>query len=249
MTAAEPLVYRSAALSHQGTVRKFNEDAFISRDDIGLWAVADGVGGHDAGDVASRMTVSALAAIGQPAAGKAYLDQVRTQILQANTDIIAYGRDTPDIRSLGATIVCLITFRNHFACLWAGDSRAYRFRDGALTQLTRDHSWVQDLIALGEIDAEEARDHPQRNVITRALGFQPDLALDEARGAIAPGDRFLLCSDGLTGPISDPELVDLAADAPLDAAARTLMDTALARGARDNVTLILVDAVPDGLTE
>lgn len=236
------LKFRSAARSHVGATRTLNEDSFVVREDIGLWAVADGVGGHDVGDVASRMLVEALGALDPPRAGKAFLQAVEQSILDANRAMIAYAEKTPGVRSMGSTIVCFIAYRSHFACFWAGDSRCYRMRGDALSRITKDHSLVQQMVDSGDLTPEDARHHPRSNVITRAVGFQADLELDHVRKAIEPGDKFLICSDGLTGMLGDVEIAAILSAAPCEAAADALLAGALGRRARDNVTLIVVEA-------
>ncbi len=242
--AEEPQAFRfsSVALSDAGAVRTLNEDSFVIRDDIGLWAVADGVGGQDAGDVASRLLVEALGGLGAPAGGKSYLEMVRAAIADANAAMLAYVEDAPTVASIASTIACLIAYRDHIACLWAGDSRIYRYRDEKLELLSKDHSLVQEMVDNGELSPADARTHPRRNVITRAVGAEPVLELATRREKLAEGDRFLLCSDGLSTELTDEELAARVGDGQVDAAATSLMDLALERGAKDNVTLILIAA-------
>lgn len=234
--------FSSAAASHVGNVRKLNEDSFVSRDRAGLWAVFDGVGGHDAGDVASRMLAQAFASLELPPGGRGTLEAVEATIQAQNSQMVHYVAETPNVTSMGSTIVLLLAFNDHVACLWAGDSRCYRCRDGALAQVSHDHSLVQELIDAGHITEEEARTHKKRNVITRAVGVSEELALSQVREAAKPGDRYLLCSDGLTGPLTDQVIAQILGSSP-DAAevSDALIDAALKNGARDNVTAIVVD--------
>jgi serine/threonine protein phosphatase Stp1 len=148
---------------------------------------------------------------------------------------------------IASTVVVLIARHGHFACLWAGDSRAYLLRDGALARVTRDHSLVQELVDGGQITDAEAEHHPRANVITRAVGAEADMVeLDKVTGRLTGGDRFLLCSDGLSKELSDPEMADiLRADGP-ETAAERLVEAALARHARDNVTAVVLEVLGDG---
>ncbi|MFC3077378.1 PP2C family protein-serine/threonine phosphatase [Phenylobacterium terrae] len=240
--AARALLLSSAGRTHEGCVRRLNEDAFIEAPHLGLWAVADGMGGHEAGEVASGRVVDALAALPAPASGFGFVRDVSEALQAANAELIAYaaGRHTDVV---GSTVVALLAVDGHYACLWAGDSRGYLWREGALCPLTRDHSLVQELVDSGALTPAEARTSRRGNVITRAVGVDPVLELAMAQGPMALGDVFLLCSDGLTGVLEDGEIADLLATAPgLDAAAEGLVAAALERGAPDNVTVVLVRA-------
>ena len=230
----------SAARTHVGVVRALNEDAYLDHGQVGLWAVADGMGGHQAGDVASRVTIEALAAISAAASGYALLGAVRDALQQTNHRLLAEARSIGRGAVVGSTVVAMLIRDGHFACLWAGDSRAYRWRERRLEHVTHDHSVTQEMVDRGELTAEEARSHPQANLITRALGIAESLEPELSHGAIEPGDLFLLCSDGLTGAITDAEIAELLAAHAPDAAADALLARALEHGAKDNVTLVLV---------
>ena len=234
--------FTSAALSDVGTVRSLNEDSFVLRDDIGLWAVADGVGGHQGGDMASRTLAEALGSLGRPNGGRSFLSAVEGAILSSHERIqrhaaIAAGRPP------GSTVACLVAYRGFAACLWVGDSRIYRIRSSAIKQLSKDHSVVQELVDAGGLSPEEARRHPQSNVITRAVGLARGDEIDSVRTPLEDGDRFLLCSDGLTGVLPDETVLELLKTWAASAAVKALTDAALSRGARDNVTAVVVDAV------
>lgn len=229
----------SEATTHPGTVRPRNEDAFVDRGDIGLWAVADGAGGHGAGDVASAAVAEALRDLPAGLTAAEMLAQVRLRIDAVHRDLQARAEAAGPGRIIATTIVILLARGEHFACLWAGDSRAYLLRDGALTRLTRDHSVVQELVEAGLIDDGDAESHPQANVITRAVGATGDLELDKVSARFAPGDLFLLCSDGLFKALPEAEMAAmLAAGGGSDA----LIAAALSAGARDNVTALAVRA-------
>ncbi|HYD71600.1 MAG TPA: protein phosphatase 2C domain-containing protein [Candidatus Binatia bacterium] len=222
-------------------MRSLNEDAVLNRADIGLWAVADGMGGHESGEVASAAVVDALSGVSNFTTAYAFRDAAAQAMIEANAKLVelSAGRGT-----MGSTVVALLVHEGHYACLWAGDSRAYLYRGGALKRLTRDHSVVQEMVDAGAITEDRARAHPRANVITRAVGARERLDVDSVFGPLQSGDRFLLCSDGLTGVVSDREIAEQMIRAPLEAAAERLIDQALARGAPDNVSLVLVAAEP-----
>jgi protein phosphatase len=226
---------RAGSATHVGLMRTRNEDSLILRPEAGLWAVADGMGGHGGGDVASRIAVDALAAVPVAPTGEARLAAVEAAAAAASGEMRAYAQ-AQGHAIVGSTLVALLMFGAHFACAWCGDSRAYLWRAGTLRQLTRDHSEAQALVDRGVLDPEEAKHWPRRNVLTRALGATDDLDLVSDRWA--PDDRFLLCSDGLTGHCEDDEIAAaLAGDDP-QAACDQLIALTLQRGASDNVTAI-----------
>jgi serine/threonine protein phosphatase PrpC len=231
----------SHSLTDVGLVRRRNEDAFLDRPDLGLWAVADGMGGHQAGDYASSAVITALRNLAQ---GVGLDDRLRLAI-EALTAVDAELRARaaalgPEI-AIASTVVALFAGGMEAACLWAGDSRCYQWRDGALRQLTVDHSLVQELIDAGVLHPEQAANHPHAHVVTRAVGAG-ELGFGTVCEALRAGDRFLLCSDGLTNMVGDDEIAHaLAGVSPREITER-LRDLVLQRGARDNVTIVVVDA-------
>lgn len=233
----------SVSRTHVGLSRQLNEDRYLDRPEIGLWAVADGMGGHQAGDLASRLIVEALEDIAGSAPAYARRDAVRRRLEAVNAELIARAAAMPRGTVIGSTVAVLIAHEDHYACVWAGDSRVYLLRGGVLTRVTRDHSLVQELIDGGSLSEDEARARRISNVITRAVGAGQVLDLDETHGDIAPGDVFLICSDGLSGLVRDEELGQIAAGQDLEAAADRMLDLTLERGARDNITLTLVRAL------
>ena len=242
MSTSSRLAFESVARTHVGKVRKLNEDNFCERLDVGLWAVADGMGGHQAGEVASGMIVEALQHVDDFSSGYAFLAASKApSVAWLCAAVMAPGS------LIGSTAVILLAFAGHYACLWAGDSRAYLLRDGRFEQITRDHSRIQELIDAGSLSPTEARSYARSNVITRAVGVTDRLALDMHQGPLEPGDVFLLCSDGLTGMVDDREIAGLIADPALEAAADALIALTLERGAKDNVTVVLArcSANPD----
>ncbi len=239
---ANNLRFESASRTDVGKVRTLNEDRFVDRPGIALWAVADGMGGHQAGEVASGMLADALATVETFNSGFAYLDNVQDAIERVNRALVAHAAISAPGTVIGSTIVVLIAYAGHYACLWAGDSRAYLLRGGRFEQITRDHSMVQELIDSGALARRDAKNYGRSNVITRAVGVNDRLALDLHQGPIADGDIFLLCSDGLTNMMDDHEIANVITTCKLPVAAQALIDTTLARGAKDNVTCVLVRA-------
>jgi serine/threonine protein phosphatase PrpC len=230
----------SVGRSHVGCVRKLNEDSFLDRPDVGLWGVADGMGGHDAGDVASATVIDALAGVSSFRSAYAFRHGVCLALHDANARL--RGGDDPCGGICGSTVAVLLVHNGHYACVWAGDSRIYLYRDGEMRRLTRDHSVVQGMVDAGKLNDEQARAHASSHVITRAVGAAATLELESAHGPVRAGDRFLLCSDGLTGLVRDAELGAFLLRPPLEAALDKMINVALSRGAPDNVTAILVAA-------
>jgi protein phosphatase/serine/threonine-protein phosphatase Stp1 len=236
--------FQSWAASHPGAVRTHNEDNFVNRPDIGLWAVADGAGGHEAGEVASQMIADTLGAIPFGLSASEMLAQVRLRVAATHQALREEAARRGPRAMIASTLVVLLARDGHFACLWAGDSRIYLLRGGQLVQVTRDHSLVQELVDAGAIKPEDAEGHPRANVITRAVGADCDpLELDKISDRLIAGDRFLLCSDGLTKTMSDADigvLLGTEQGSPSD----LLLGAALERQATDNVTAVTVQAAP-----
>lgn len=233
--------FLSFAATDAGPRRQHNEDTYVDRPDLGLWAVADGAGGHEAGEVASGMIRTALEAIPPGLDGSRLLAEVRGRLL----DVHAALREEAARRGPGAliasTVVVLLARGDHFAALWAGDSRIYLLRHGVLSQITRDHSLVQEMVDAGALPAAEAERHPHANVITRAVGAGDEgLVLDKVTGTGLPGDRYLLCSDGLSKTLPEAEIAALLAAPDDTPPAQRLMTAALAREASDNVTAVVM---------
>ena len=244
MTA--PMRTESAARTDVGRVRQLNEDNFVDRTPAGLWAVADGMGGHSAGEIASGLIVESLGQVEAFSSGYAFLDEVRDRLHRVNRTLIARASLMAPGAVIGSTVVALLIFEGHYACLWAGDSRIYLLRDGGLEQVTRDHSMLQELLDSGTLQRSDARSFKKSNVITRAVGVADPLALDMRQGPVQAGDVFLLCSDGLHGMLDDSEIYEaLTATTSLDDAADDLIRRTLERGARDNVTVVLVRVARD----
>ncbi len=237
MSAPHP---RFSATTHVGRVRKINEDSILSLPDQLIWVVADGMGGHEAGDFASQTIVDTIAMIQPDLPPGDLMRALRATILQAH-DRIRQAAEEKFHSTVGATVVALILTDGHFVAFWAGDSRLYRLRDGAIEMLTTDHSVVGEFVAAGEMTWDEAEHHPQSNAITRAVGVGEVLELDKVRGEVLPGDRFLLCSDGLTKYAGFKTLEKMLTDAPIETVSETLLTYALGSGGGDNVSIIVVD--------
>lgn len=244
MSDPQPVfAYDFAALTDRGCVRAQNEDSVTALPEFGLWAVADGMGGHDAGDVASRIIVQELASLGVPISAQDQRARVYQRIDRAHQRILSHAQEN-GLRGAGSTVAALLLHETEISCIWAGDSRVYLMRDGKLTPMTRDHSEVQMLVAAGHMTEAEARTASRRNVITRAIGIGPDAQPERVSGMARDGDRFLLCSDGLTEHLPDPDIAQLLGQ-PADAGqvASALIAETLNRGARDNVSVIVVDCI------
>ena len=240
-------VLRWGSATHEGQLRAQNEDHAHAGE--GLFVVADGMGGHLAGEVASEMAVDRLDER-LPMTTANSLDDVVDAISQANTEIYNDSIDDPDRAGMGTTITAIAVVSDPhdgeaFAVANVGDSRSYVLRHGRLRQLTIDHSFVQELVAEGAITRDEARTHPRRNIVTRALGIEPYVRVDSWTMPIIRGDRFVLCSDGLVDEITDEAITEILlehADDP-EAAAQALVDAANDAGGRDNITVVVVDVI------
>ena len=227
--------------THVGLRRKVNEDSIAIRTDRGLWAVADGMGGHDAGDVASATVTEALMRLPIVYSLDQLVEAAVSALQGVNQNLIALARSTNTSRTIGSTVVGLAIADRQFRCFWAGDSRAYRVRDRKLDRLSRDHSLVQDLVNAGMMNPQEAETHPNANVITRAVGVVEELKVEIVSGDVLPGDQFLLASDGLTRLVPDDEMAtELLTNRAAEAADR-LVDIVLSRGAPDNISIIIID--------
>lgn len=232
--------FECVSRTHVGLRRKVNEDSVLVSSETGLWAVADGMGGHEAGDVASNKVVKALWNLSPDDDLEMYVGDAIAALQQANRDLLQLARADMRPKTIGSTVVGLAIAGGEFRCFWAGDSRAYRIRGEHIVQLTRDHSLVQELVASGMLTADEAENHPDANVITRAVGVAETLKVDAVSGDVQSGDQFLLASDGLTRLVDDTELRDELTTGSLDDAADSMIKAVLDRGAPDNVSLIIV---------
>ena len=208
----------------------------LDRPDVGLWVVADGMGGHNAGDVASNMIVQALAGIAHHALPSAQLDDVEDRLRAVNEQLFRDSLDNQAGMS-GSTIVALLAFERHCLSIWAGDSRAYRSREGAFEQITRDHSEAQEML---DASGEQLPEAMASNVITRAVGGSQDLFLDIELRELRNHDRYLLCSDGLYRELSDADMGHHLTGNDPEGACKALMKQALHGTCSDNVSVIVV---------
>lgn len=237
MGRASP-TFETGAATHVGKIRTRNEDGLIVRAEVGLWAVADGMGGHSGGDLASATVIKALESVRHAHTAAELLAQCEQQIAKANGLLIDIGRERGIV--VGTTVAVLLVHGEHFACVWAGDSRIYLVRDRVITLQSRDHTEVQELVADGRLTANEARTWPRRNVITRAVGVRDEPELEITNGMLQAGDVLFLCTDGLTNHVSDDEILKATAANTPQRACDALIELTLSRGATDNVTAIAV---------
>ena len=228
-----------ASRTHVGLKRKINEDSIFADPDRGLLVVADGMGGHDAGEVASAMVTEAIRSLSTAAGLDGIADRAVETLRQVNGQLIELARSGGERRTIGTTVVGLAIAEGAFCCFWVGDSRAYRLRDGKIERLSHDHSLVQSLIDAGMLKPEDAEAHENANLITRAVGVAENCEVDVVDGDARSGDLFLLASDGLTRLVPDHELEAELGNGSPAATADRLIETALSRGAPDNVSLII----------
>ncbi|MCK0195938.1 protein phosphatase 2C domain-containing protein [Ancylobacter sp. 6x-1] len=236
-------VFETGATTHEGKVREVNEDNYLVRSGIGMWAVADGMGGHHAGRLASTAVINTLATVAEYESASGFLTECAHALEAANAHLREAARSM-SLDMIGSTVVLLLVRGSSYACVWSGDSRMYRIRDGVIAQLTRDHSEVEDLITQGVLSREEARHWPRRNIITRAIGAGEQVELEIVNGEVEAGDVFLLCSDGLTGHLDDVEIASRMMGDDPQKMADSLVEATLERGASDNVTVVVVRCAP-----
>jgi protein phosphatase len=234
---------RSGSSTDTGLVRSVNQDLAVETST--LYAVADGMGGHAGGEVASRMAVEALTvAFGRQPTGKGLSDAV----VEANTAVWQHSLDNPELRGMGTTLTAVALVNEDgndlLALVNVGDSRSYRFHDGEITQITTDHSLAEEMVRSGEMTSAEAAVHPHRHILTRALGVAADVTVDLWRIQPVRGDRFLLCSDGLTNELSTEQIAEVLSSVPDPGrAAEMLVQAARTHGGSDNITALVVDVV------
>jgi protein phosphatase len=237
----EDFAWRSAHVSDTGKVRQLNEDAMLDRPDLRLWLVADGMGGHSAGDLASQLIIDALQSL-QPEGESlgSLAEEIERRLQQVNRQLqLESQRRGGGI--IGSTVALLLAHEHYCLYLWAGDSRVYLYRRGSLKQLSRDHSQVEEQLEGVFGDARSAGAASIANYITRAVGAGETLQLEAELIEPCEGDRFLLCSDGLNKELSDTEIASVLERYPLQEATGRLLAQCLDRGASDNVTVILVE--------
>ena len=246
-----------AVRSDPGLKRTSNEDSYSTRPDVGLFVVADGMGGHVAGEVASRVAVEAIEAFIQETAGadknrtwpfpfdptvSLEANRLRAAFRLANRKIASAIADSQDLRGMATTASAVLMGQRSASVAHVGDSRVYVLRAGTLEQITNDHSWVEEQVRAGTLSPTAARQHPWRNVVTRALSGGDDPEVDVTEVTPRPGERYLLCSDGLFGVVPDSRIAELLGqeNAPLDAICRSLVAAANAAGGPDNITALIL---------
>lgn len=232
----------SAGVTNPGRVRTHNEDAFLDAPARQLWVVADGMGGHSAGDLASAMIVERMGKVDPDTDMANFVDKVDDTLSTVNDDLRKHAQER-NVALIGATVVAMLAGKEFAAIGWAGDSRAYRFQGGKLTRMSRDHSTAQELIDTGQFNAAQLTGKQAGNTITRAVGGEPKLHLDWLVAGFEPGTQFLLCSDGLTKEVPEPQIEEaFRKNMPPKELAESLVQAALAAGGRDNVTVVVVRA-------
>jgi len=245
-----------AVTSDPGLRRTSNEDSYSTRPDVGLFVVADGMGGHVAGEIASRVAVEAIEAFIQETAGadknrtwpfpfdptiSLEANRLKAAFRLANRKIAAAIADSQELRGMATTASAVLFGTRHASVAHVGDSRVYVLRQGKLDQITADHSWVEEQVRAGTMSRSAARQHPWRNVVTRALSGGEDPEVDVTEVAPAPGERYLLCSDGLFGVVPDTQIADLLGQTvDLDAICQRLVHAANEAGGPDNITALIL---------
>jgi serine/threonine protein phosphatase PrpC len=244
------------ALTDVGRKRKGNEDSLHVNPEQNLFVVADGMGGHAAGEVASRVAVDSINEFVCLTSGDEEItwpfglddtisydgNRLKTAIRYANRKVLEATKERADYEGMATTVVAVLVDGHEANLAHVGDSRVYLVRGESIEQLTSDHSWVNEQVHSGVISADQARSHPLRNVVTRALGGKPDLQVDMTVHELETGDHLLLCSDGLTTMLKDDEIIQIIQDSAGDVkkAARELVDAANAKGGEDNITVLLL---------
>jgi len=231
-------IWKSSSKTDIGTVRKVNEDSFLDAPNVQLWCVADGMGGHAKGDLASQMIVKSLDNLAKTKRYPLTVQQVNHCLQEVNSTLVEMADAQQSV--IGSTVVVLLLDEHQAHFIWAGDSRIYRLRNGSLKRVTRDHSQVEDMVQAGLLAPEQAENHPNANVITRAVGASDLLEIEVKSEPVLTGDQFFLCSDGLNKVMEDREIERAMINMPLDTITQSLIATSLERGASDNVTVLAV---------
>lgn len=247
--ALQAMFYQVSAtcLSDIGLIRQNNEDAYKILKDEQFYVLADGMGGHQAGEVASRETVERLCALFSERMGSSPKDIshaeefLKNLIQEVNGAVYRIGRESPDLRGMGTTLCCIYLHPEGLIYGHVGDSRIYRLRKGKLELLTHDHSLLQELIELGQLSEQQAGEFLYKNIITRAIGTEPYVEPSIAHTSLEPGDRIILCTDGLTDLLSEDEIKEIILNHPEEDVVKQLVKKAKQKGGNDNITVILVN--------
>jgi protein phosphatase len=227
------------ASTHVGKLRQQNEDSYLVATHLGVWAVADGMGGHEAGDVASRLVIEELGAVPVASTAAELLASCEARVISANHRLRQFAESRGGA-VVGTTLAALLMFEGFYAGVWSGDSRIYLIRNNQIEQVSLDHTEVQELVSEGALTADEAREWPRRNVITRAIGVYDSPELEMKSGTLEAGDIFVLCTDGLTAHVENSEILAAAGHQRPQQACDLLVAQTLDRGATDNVTVLAV---------
>lgn len=235
---------RSCAISDVGRKRQKNEDSYLINDELNLFVVADGMGGHAGGEYASRIAITTIEEMMKKGDSKVSGEQIIQKAIQdAGQKIIAKAEEDRALKGMGTTVICLHLENKKGIIAHVGDSRGYLFRDGVLEQLTDDHSLVNEQVKSGLITAEEAKTHQFKNIITRSVGVTPEVEVDISSRKLKAGDAFLLCSDGLSNLVELSEMEGKLREREPVLAAKAMVDLANKRGGDDNITLVLVEVL------
>ena len=233
------LSWSSSSKTDVGRVRKINEDSFLDLPKQKLWAVADGMGGLSAGDVASQHLISKLSQFKATDTLTDNVNQIEALILEANQDLRRMGEELGNGKTMGTTVATLFANGDHAIILWAGDSRVYRYRDGELLRLSEDHSFVEELVRIGVLSSEQAENHPASNIVSRAVGVEDKLLVDVEYFKAIPNDIYILCSDGLFKELSEDDIKSQIVN-DLPECCENLVSSAVAAGGGDNISVITV---------
>jgi serine/threonine protein phosphatase PrpC len=243
ITIRRPIEWVSSGITNPGSVRPQNEDAILEKKDIDLWVVADGMGGHAAGNVASRMLIESLGEVKRTNAISDYVNEIENRIMDVNQRLLEYSEIMLDGRLVGSTFVGFTICGQVGICMWMGDSRLYLYRGNELSQISRDHSQISELLQAGAITEIEAKNHPEANVITRAVGTNEELYLEIDVFPVQLGDIYLLCSDGLYNAVDAEQIKESIPGKDPDAIVDGLLSKALDNGANDNISVIAVKGI------
>lgn len=233
-----------AARSDRGRVRSENEDSLLVKPEPGLFVVCDGMGGHNAGEVASRLAVQCIGAWLEDSKVRLTLEFLNQAVARANELVWQQGQENPEWREMGTTVTAAVIRKNQMLIAHVGDSCLFLLRDGVIKKLTQDHTLAQEMVKDGLIRSDEVKQSGYNHILTRALGVHPTLEIDNFEETLLDGDKILMCSDGLSDMLSDEEILDVLFEHEdsLDEAAAALLDKALAVGGYDNISLILLKA-------
>ena len=235
--------FRSSSLSHAGCIRKLNRDAILERSKVGLWALADGMGADQSSGIGAATVVRALAQLDTFESAFNARRAVRAALTKVNLQLLTRALEER-LENVGASVVALLARDESYACLWTGTSRGYVYRSGKLVRLSRDHTRAQELVDAGQLTHDQAAQQADLHRPTRAIGANVRLDIEATNGDLRTGDRFLLCSDGLS-VVADADIASALALASSQQVANRLIEAALEAGAPDNVSVIVVDAMPE----